>query len=104
MRPDGTEQFGIALDITGVFGQVLFVIELRGVHEDGNHAHIVLGYGTAHQGRMSGMQRTHGGHQTYRFVRILAGLYGSLQLFLSGDDLHFSVFLKILRCKITAFF
>ena len=87
----GTEQLSIALDVTRVFGEVLFVIELRRVHEDGNDAHIVFRYGTAHQGRMSGMQRTHGGHQTNRFVRILAGLYGSLQLFLSGNDLHFCV-------------
>ena len=73
------QQLAVALYVAGVFGKVLFVVELGGVDKHAHHTHIILFHGAAHQRRVSFMQGTHRGNQTDRLVVFFAFAHCLLQ-------------------------
>ena len=82
------QQIGIALKVTRIFRQILFIVKLRRIDEHRYKAYVVLIYGALHQTRMTGMQGTHSGHQTNCFSLRFASFYHRLQLFFCCNYLH----------------
>ena len=93
---DRTEQFSVALDITGILRQILFVVKLRRVHEDRNDTNIVLFHCSFDERCVPLMQGPHSGYQANRFACLFALLHGGLQILFCGDNFHiyFVIFSK----------
>lgn len=78
MRADRGEQCRVPLNVTGVFGQILFVVELGRVDKNGYDAYVIVLHRAAYKRCVPLMQGSHGRYQTDGFPLLLAMLYSLL--------------------------
>ena len=74
-------QLQVVVEGAGVLFQILLVVELGGVDENGADRGLVLATCPLDQRQMSVVQRPHRGYQTYRFARTVHAEHHLLQFF-----------------------